>query len=98
MQHFREKVAALFAESSSTFSRDMQGFSAGGAQKNRHRGAIFRKIHYFCPLKRPPARRKDECLMFGIPDPGIWMVYVLIVGCVAFSVWYGIKYWNEKDK
>lgn len=98
MQGFPPGGGRLFTSSRGAHRGRRWGFSAGEAQKNRRRGAIFRKIHYFCPLKRPPARRKDECLMFGIPDPGIWMVYVLIVGCVAFSVWYGIKYWNEKDK
>lgn len=35
--------------------------------------------------------------MFGIPDPGIWAAYLGSVLCVVFSLWYGIKYWNEKD-
>jgi TRAP-type C4-dicarboxylate transport system permease small subunit len=35
--------------------------------------------------------------MLGIPDPGIWLAYVLAVVCVAFSIWFGIKYWNEED-
>lgn len=36
--------------------------------------------------------------MFGIDDPGIWMAYLIAVGCVIFSVWYGIAHWNEEDE
>ena len=36
--------------------------------------------------------------MFGIPDPQIWIVYLLSVLCVVFSAWFGIKYWNEEDE
>lgn len=35
--------------------------------------------------------------MFGIPDPQIWIVYLLSVVCVIFAAWFGIKYWNEED-
>lgn len=36
--------------------------------------------------------------MFGIPDPGIWMAYLGAVVCLVFSIWFGLKYWNEKDE
>jgi TRAP-type C4-dicarboxylate transport system permease small subunit len=36
--------------------------------------------------------------MLGIPDPGIWLAYVLALLCVAFSIWFGINYWNEEEK
>ena len=36
--------------------------------------------------------------MLGIPDPGIWLVYLLSIACVIFAAWYGIKYWNEEEK
>ena len=36
--------------------------------------------------------------MFGIEDPGIWLAYLLIIGCVVFSIWYGIVNWNKEDK
>jgi TRAP-type C4-dicarboxylate transport system permease small subunit len=36
--------------------------------------------------------------MFGIPDPGIWMAYLLAILCFLFSVWFGIKYWNKDDE
>ena len=35
--------------------------------------------------------------MFGIDDPGIWIAYLLIVLCLIFSIWYGIKKWNSED-
>ncbi len=35
--------------------------------------------------------------MFGIPDPGIWLAYLLAFGCLIFSIVYGIIYW-DKDK
>lgn len=36
--------------------------------------------------------------MFGIHDPLIIAPYLLMVGCVIFSAWYGLKYWNKNDK
>ncbi len=36
--------------------------------------------------------------MFGISDPGIWMAYLLELGCLVFGVYYGIRYWNEDDE
>lgn len=36
--------------------------------------------------------------MFGIPDSGIWIAYLLEILCVIFAAWYGIKYWNKEDK
>ena len=36
--------------------------------------------------------------MFGIDDPGIYIVYLMMGGCVLFSIWYGISKWNEKEK
>lgn len=36
--------------------------------------------------------------MFGIPDPGIWIAYLLEAVCIVFALWHGIKYWNKDDK
>lgn len=36
--------------------------------------------------------------MFGIEDPGIWIVYLLTILCVAFAVFFGVKRWNREDK
>ncbi|KAA6342886.1 hypothetical protein EZS27_009401 [termite gut metagenome] len=39
--------------------------------------------------------------MFGIKDPLILTPYILLIVCVVFAVWYGIKNWsedNEKDQ
>jgi hypothetical protein len=35
--------------------------------------------------------------MFGIKDPLIVMPYALSVACVAFAIWFGVKYWNRDD-
>lgn len=35
--------------------------------------------------------------MFGIEDPGIYLAYLLAIGCVVFSVWFGITRWNKED-
>ncbi|HKL91689.1 MAG: hypothetical protein PHQ26_04010 [Bacteroidales bacterium] len=35
--------------------------------------------------------------MFGIPDPGVWLAYVLEIACLLFAAWYGIRYWNQDD-
>lgn len=36
--------------------------------------------------------------MFGIDDPGIYLAYLLAIGCLVFSVWFGITRWNREDK
>ncbi len=36
--------------------------------------------------------------MFGIEDFGIISAFVLIILCVAFSIWFGVKYWNKEDE
>lgn len=36
--------------------------------------------------------------MFGISDPGIWIVYLLSILCVIGSIIFGIKYWNKEDE
>ena len=36
--------------------------------------------------------------MFGIDDPGIWIIYLLIFVCLVFSIWYGISRWNKDEK
>jgi len=36
--------------------------------------------------------------MFGIDDPGIYIAYLLIAGCLIFSLVYGIIKWNEKEE
>lgn len=35
--------------------------------------------------------------MFGISDPGIWIVYLLSILCTIGSIIFGIKYWNKED-
>lgn len=35
--------------------------------------------------------------MFGIDDPGIWIAYLLALGCLIFSIVFGILYWNKGD-
>ncbi|MDH6344055.1 hypothetical protein M2480_002814 [Parabacteroides sp. PFB2-12] len=35
--------------------------------------------------------------MFGINDPGIWIAYLMAIGCVVFSVWFGITHWNKES-
>ncbi len=36
--------------------------------------------------------------MFGINDPGILLAYLLGIGCLVFSIWYGITRWDSEDK
>ena len=36
--------------------------------------------------------------MFGIDDLFIILPYLLGLGCVLFSAWYGIKNWSKNDK
>lgn len=36
--------------------------------------------------------------MFGIADPGIWIVYLLSILCVISSVIFGVVYWNKEDE
>ena len=36
--------------------------------------------------------------MFGINDPGIWSAYLLMIVCLLFSIWFGIRTWNKEDK
>ncbi|WP_455592555.1 symporter small accessory protein [Bacteroides sp.] len=36
--------------------------------------------------------------MFGINDPLVVLPYVLMIVCVLFSAWFGIKYWNKDDE
>ncbi len=36
--------------------------------------------------------------MFGINDPGIYIAYIMAIGCVVFSIWFGISHWNKEDK
>jgi len=36
--------------------------------------------------------------MFGIDDPGIYIAYLMIAGCLIFSLVYGIINWNEKEE
>ena len=36
--------------------------------------------------------------MLGIDDALIWLPYLLSVGCVIFSIWFGVKYWNKNDE
>jgi hypothetical protein len=35
--------------------------------------------------------------MFGIDDPGIYIAYLLGIGCLVFSIFYGVAKWNEKE-
>lgn len=36
--------------------------------------------------------------MFGIDDFFILLPYLLGVGCLVFSAWYGLKNWSKNDK
>ncbi|MDL2255587.1 hypothetical protein LJC38_03265 [Parabacteroides sp. OttesenSCG-928-K15] len=36
--------------------------------------------------------------MFGIDDPGIYVAYLMGIGCILFSLWFGITRWNKEDK
>ena len=36
--------------------------------------------------------------MFGIDDPVIYIAYLMIAGCLIFSLVYGIIKWNEKEE
>ena len=36
--------------------------------------------------------------MFGIEDPGIYIAYLMMAGCLIFSIGYGIAKWNEKEE
>jgi len=36
--------------------------------------------------------------MFGIQDPGIWSAYLLMIVCLLFSIWFGIRTGNKEDK
>jgi len=36
--------------------------------------------------------------MFGIPDPGVYIAYLMMAGCLIFALFYGIIKWNEKDE
>lgn len=36
--------------------------------------------------------------MFGISDPGIWIVYLLSILCTVGSIIFGIIYWNKEDE
>ncbi len=36
--------------------------------------------------------------MFGIADPGIWIVYLLSILCVIGSIIFGVIYWNKEDE
>lgn len=36
--------------------------------------------------------------MLGIDDPGIYAAYFLGIGCLLFSIYYGVTKWNEKDE
>jgi hypothetical protein len=33
--------------------------------------------------------------MFGIEDFGIILAYIMAIGCLVFSLWYGISHWNK---
>jgi hypothetical protein len=35
--------------------------------------------------------------MFGIPDPTIWIAYLLAIGFACACVLYGIVNWNKGD-
>lgn len=36
--------------------------------------------------------------MFGISDLFIILLYLFLVVCVFFVVWFGFKYWNKDDE
>lgn len=35
--------------------------------------------------------------MFGIPDPQIWLAYLLCLGTAGLCVVYGIVHWNSNE-
>jgi hypothetical protein len=36
--------------------------------------------------------------MLGIPDPGVWLAYLLCIASVIFCVVYGAANWNKGDE
>ncbi|MCX5657526.1 MAG: hypothetical protein NTZ48_04800 [Candidatus Omnitrophica bacterium] len=36
--------------------------------------------------------------MLGIPDPGVWLAYILCILSVVFCVAYGIINWNKGEE
>lgn len=36
--------------------------------------------------------------MFGIEDPGIWIVYMMMVACVIFAIGFSIVSRKRKDE
>lgn len=35
--------------------------------------------------------------MFGLPDPSIWLAYLLCIGSTVLCVVYGVLNWNRDD-
>jgi len=35
--------------------------------------------------------------MLGIPDPAIWLGYLLAILSVAACIVYSVRYWNKSD-
>ena len=36
--------------------------------------------------------------MLGIPDPGVWLAYLLCIASVIFCVVYGVANWDKGDE
>jgi hypothetical protein len=35
--------------------------------------------------------------MFGIPDPQIWLAYILCITSAVLCVVYGVTHWNSEE-
>lgn len=36
--------------------------------------------------------------VLGLPDPGVWLAYVLCIASALFCVVYGVLNWNKGDE
>ncbi len=62
-----------------------------------YRGKKFRPFPgtaFFCQ-KRPLFKEKEVKQVLGIPDPQIWLVYLLCIVSSALCVIYGTINWNK---
>jgi len=48
--------------------------------------------------KRSGGHQNRRVEMLGIPDPGVWMAYLLCIVSVVISIWYGAANWNKGDE
>jgi len=40
---------------------------------------------------------KRREIMFGLPDPSIWLAYLLCIGSTILCIVYGVINWNKDD-